>query len=299
MSLLAQVRKKLGHTSYEWLPQSYLNTGDPLLNGVLGQEKRGIPYGCMVEIAGMPSNGKTALAIDVASAAQADGAVVVWADFENSFDPEWVERRGLKCGGPSGDKSHFELIQPYVGKFGKGTTKEERLVTGEELLAEIEQTLRAHHQKKPKGKLLLAIDSVTAILPEDEAVAGIIGQNMGTSMALPKLLGRICRRWIALARNYNCIVVWINQLREKPGAWGDPTYTTGGNALPFYCHIRVRMRRVKGGRMTNMGRVVGVKGILSNVKNKAGGVEGADCGFKIFFDGHTKFLTAADVKGDA
>jgi len=81
--------------------------------------------------------------------------------------------------------------------------------------------------------------------------------------------------------------------------FGSPYYTPGGNALKFYCHSRVRVQRTKGGKVLRMGQQVGIQGVIINVKNKAGGVEGAKIGYKIYFDGPTEFLPTERLKRGA
>ena len=124
---------------------------------------------------------------------------------------------------------------------------------------------------------------------------------MRTQMALPQFLGKLLRRWTGLFESYNVLGVFINQVRIAPGvAFGNPEYTPGGKALKFYCHIRSIVRRTKGGRLMKSGKIVGLKGIITNLKNKAGGVEGSRCGYKIYFDGKrsTKWVDAAMLKAE-
>ena len=304
--ILNKIRTALDRQGADWHPRFYLKTGNKYLDGVLGDPEKGLVYGKIIEVSGKPSNGKTALAIDIAAAGQAEGAYVIWIDFENSFDqPEvpgktsWYERRGLEC---HRDSDKFCLIQPYAGKFKTTTIKDgvkstkimKRLSTAEELIEEAEQVLEAVAGKDQR--VVLVVDSVTAMLPEDQAAAGITNQSMKTEQALPKLLGYLLRRWVALLQEKNALAIFINQLRTKPGiSFGDPDYTPGGNALPFYCHVRVRARR-KGKRLLSHGKPTGVQGILVNVKNKAGGEEGAECGFQLFWDGRSKFFNAKELK---
>lgn len=294
------IRKKLGRLTHEWAPRIYLNTGNTFLNSVLGQEDKGLVYGKIIEIAGMPSNGKSALAIDIAAVAQADGAHVVWIDHENSFDQprtsadeSWPSRRGLAC---SEEEKKFYLIKPYVGKF-KGES-ESRLSTAQELMEEAEAIMSVIYLKDHDCKIVIVNDSVAAMLPEDEAASGLSGQNFKTSMSLPVMLGHLMRRWTGILQQYNAMAIFINQLRHKPMAFGDPVYTPGGNAIPFYAHVRVRVKRVKGGRIIQKNKsdkMIGVRAVIKNIKNKAGGVEGAECGCKILFNGTSKFVAAKDV----
>lgn len=307
---LSRIRSKLGRLTHERKPTGFMDLGEDL-NSVLGDPDRGLAWGKIVEIAGMPSNGKTVIAIDIAASAQAQEAHVIWNDFENSFDQpiepngtDWYSRRGLIChrGDPKrGIKpaDNFTLIQPYVGRFGK--EKEDRLVTAEELIEECEGVMAAVHRKKPGKPILIITDSVTAMLPDEEAVAGLTGQNMRTNMALPFFMGKLLRRWTALLQNFDASAIFINQLRTNPAAYfGDGSYTPGGNALPFYAHVRIRMKRIgKGGRMLKNGKLIGIKGLLINYKNKAGGVEGLKVGYKIFNSGKSRFMEASVIEKEA
>lgn len=286
--LLAIVRKKLEHVPDNLREKTWLDLKNPHLNAVLGDPKKGLFWGQIIEVAGKQSNGKSALAYDLAATAQATGALVHWVDFENSFSEEWASKRGLK-------PAEVALLQPYVGRFGKA--REKRLCTAQELLSEQEAILRAAYDRDKTIRQFIVVDSVAAMLVEEEGEAGLSGQNMRTNVALPFFLGKLLRRWISFLREVNAIALFINQLRTKPGmAFGDPDYSPGGNALPFYAHSRVRMRRVKSGRVLERGKMAGVKGVLVNHKNKAGGIEGWEIGFKIMFNGVSKFVTAADVR---
>lgn len=306
------IRKKAGRLSYIKAPRAFLDTGSTYLNRVLGREKEGLVYGKIHEIAGMPSNGKTLLLIDLAAMAQKDGAHIIWFDSEYSFDPDWVASRGLEC---TEDSPNFTLVQNYVvqgkplmrkskktgrmvqrrsKKTGELLFEPGRLVFGEELVEECEALMEYHHNQG-KPKMVVVIDSVAAILPEDEGSVGMSKQHMGTDMSLSKLLSKMMRKWVGLAATYNAMVLLINQLRMKPASFGDPSYTMGGNGIPFYAHVRVRVNRGAKSRMKSKGgRVLGIKAIMVNTKNKAGGVEGDRCAAKFFISGHAKF---AEAKG--
>jgi recombination protein RecA len=287
---LEKIRKKLGHLTMEWQENSWLDTGVPDLNQVLGHRERGIPYGRIMEVSGLESQGKTALVLSLAALAQRDDAGIVWADFENSFDEQWAVQRGLDPASAS-----LVLIQPYVGTFSG--EKEPRMATAQEICAEAEMSL-AVLRKKHK-KLLLAIDSIPSMLTDGEAVAGLEGHNMRISMDLPMFLSRLMRRWVGLAQSQNALVILVNQLRQSPATrYGDPWYTPGGNAVRFYSHIRVRLRRAKGGRLLKKGKQVGIQGIITNHKNKAGGLERSTVGYKLLFDGPIQFVSASSLERD-
>ena len=276
------IRKKLGHCSMAWEPETWLNTGDPDLNKVVGHRDKGIPYGRLTELSGLESHGKTALALTIAALAQLDGARIIWTDVENSWDPEWAKVRGL-------DPSKVELIQPYVGTFGK--EKEKRLATAQELCGETEALIEMRGKFR---KQLVVVDSLASLLTEGESAAGIEDQNMRTRMDLPMFLGSLLRRWVGHAQVYNAHIILINQLRQNPLVkFGSPWYTPGGNAPRFYSHIRLRVR--KTGMLKETGKIVGVQGILKATKNKAGGEEGAEIGYKIFKQGPIEFCPAKYV----
>jgi RecA/RadA recombinase len=317
--VLSQIRSKLKHLSLKSSPKLWLQTNIPDLNRVIGHADLGIPYGRIMEISGLESNGKTAISLALAALAQSDGAHVVWADFETSFAADWAILRGLaacpackgegiiktgkeavKCSdcvdvGERGlglNKNKITLLQPYVGVFG--AEKEPRLPTGPELLQECEDVIKL--VSKRHDRLMLVVDSLPAIIPEGEAVVGIDETNMRTNMDLPMLLGRVLRRWVGMAMAHNMSIVLINQLRQNPMArFGDPWYTPGGNAPRFYSHVRVRVRRVKNSKIVQSGKLVGIKGVIRATKNKVGGIEGADCGFRLLYHGPIEFVPTAQV----
>jgi RecA/RadA recombinase len=235
----------------------------------------------------MESNGKTALALSLAALAQQDGATIHWGDFESSFDPEWAAKRGL-------DPTKVMVFQPYVGKFDG--EKEARLCTAQEQCQEIEASVA---QRKTQ-KQVIVVDSLTSMLVEGEASAGLTGRNLKSAMSHPVFLGGLLRRWVGLSQSYSALIILINQLRQNPmNRFGDPWYTPGGNAPRFYSHIRVKLHRTKGGRILQGGKLIGIQGIMTCKKNKVGGTEGAQVGYKMLFDGPVEFLPAKDLKKDS
>ncbi|MDE2104403.1 MAG: hypothetical protein KGL39_44605 [Patescibacteria group bacterium] len=291
------IRRKLGHYTTVATTRDWLNTGSRRLNATLGSRELGIPYGKMLELHGWESHGKTLLMTFLMARAQKDGATVGLLDAENAYDPEWAKRMGL-------DTDRVYLFQPRVGRFSQSRGESgERLQTAEELCAEVEAWMDNESRKNPGGKVFLGVDSVTAFLPRDEAEAGLENQNMSTKVGLAKFMKQLLRRWTAVALTNNVMMVFINQLMMRPGvSFGNPEATAGGNALKFFCAVRAKVHRVKGGRMIKSGAVVGVKAVVTNVKNKAGGasVEGKTCGFKYYFDsGSWRFVSAEDLRREA
>lgn len=285
---LSLIRKKLKHFTTEKTVKYWLDTGSPLLNRVFGSEDKGLPYGKMYELSGFESMGKTALMKKLGGVAQRDGAKIGWVDLENSWDPEWAMALGL-------NPDEVYLFKPQIGTFGKET--EERQHTAEELLTEVEEWVKKRGRENPDGRIFCCIDSIAAMLTEEEAAGGIEDQNMRTKVSLATFLSQLLRRWVALVANYNVMLIFINQLRVAPGAWGNPEYTPGGNAVRLYASVRVRMRR-KSKKLLKGGKAIGIKGVMSNWKNKAGGGsrEGLQMGYKLYFNGRIKYVEAEEVK---
>lgn len=316
---LLAIRKKLSHMAMKWEPSEWLATGIPELNEVMGHAQLGLPFGRMIEVTGWESNGKSAVVLAIAGLAQRAGAHVIWGDVENSFEPDWARQRGLLrceickgklparltckfCGydpnlkGSTGcglDESRLTLIQPYVGMFG--TEKVPRLSTAQELCVEIEESMQF---RRKTNKSIVVIDSIAALLTEIEGKAGISGSNLSTKMDLPSFMGRLLRRWVGLAQVHNAMIILINQLRSGPAKYGDPTYAPGGNAPRFYSHVRVRIKRVPNSKIIHAGKTIGIKGTVRAVKNKTGGVEGAEYGFRLLYKGALEFVPVKDVKSE-
>jgi len=284
------VRRKLKHhnTEGEHTPL-WMDTGEPELHRVLGSPK-GIPYGRMIELSGNESQGKTLLAIQLAAVAQQEKAYVGWMPLEDPFDGDWAATCGL-------DPDKLGMFDSYIGKFGK--EDEERLVYAEELFEEAETWMKNIHIKKPGAKIFLGIDSLAAIVTELEDDAGITGQNMRTNFSTPSFLSKLLRRWAARAKVYNAMIVMINQLRNKPNAFGNPEYTPGGKAVKFHCSVRAQMRRVGDqGKIRQNGKIIGIKGLLYNLKNKTGqgSIEGEVCGYKLYYNGGAKFVPEKEIR---
>lgn len=287
-SEVSKIRAKLGHLTMQWTPAAWLDTGFPDVNEVMGNRDKGIPYGRIIELHGLPSGGKSAIALMLAALSQRqDNGVVIMGDFETSFDPEWSTKRGL-------DPSKVLLFQPYVGMFGK--EKEARLISAPELCTEIEACIRS--QSAHKRKSVVILDSLTSMLPEGEALAGLEDHNLRVKMELPLFLGSLLRRWVGLAQSCSSLVILVNQLRQNPmQKWGSKWYTPGGSAPLFYSHIRVKVRRARKGQILDAKKkVVGIRGILRCVKNKVGGTEGAEIGYSMMYNGPMQFMPVKDIE---
>ena len=290
---IAKIRKGLKRVKDD-SSITYLNTGSPYLNAVIGDPVHGIPFGRIIEISGEESHGKTALALELAGMAQRNnGAVVIMYDAEGSFGAKWAEARGV-C-----TSKGFHLVQTYMVKEKNGGRHE---LDSAEIFTELRMLVELLHNQAPGRPIVLIVDSIASLVTPRESSKDIEDFSMRETADLAMFMSQLMRKWAPKCRNNNVLMICINQLRTRPGmSFGDPRYTPGGKALPFYASVRVRMARVKGGTVLHDGEPIGAKGIISNMKNKTAR-EKAKCGFKIFFDleGNTpsQYLDEKEIKRD-
>ncbi len=300
------IRNGLGHYAAIKPVQLWLDANEPLLHRVLGSEERGLAYGKMGEIAGWESMGKTWLLLYLAVCAQHDDALVILVMLENRLDKRWARLIGLRT-------KDIVLIEPYLkekpkpAKWDKMTPKAKRIWLARnetEDFASIEELSKemitvVKKARKHWDKIFVGVDSIAAMVTLKEAEAGETNANMNTNNDLSRFLSRTLKQWALRAETQNAMFVFTNQLRVKPGVrFGNPEYTTGGNAVRLYTSWRVKIYRAKGGRMKNGSKTVGIKGFIHNFKNKVGGgsIEDAKIAYKFFFDRPLKFLEADDLE---
>ena len=292
------IKKKLGYKTYAEPPKHWLNTGDEYCNKVLGSKKLGVAYGKLLLRAGQPSSGKSAIAAWLVGLAQADGAEAAWVDGENSWDPQHVSHQGV-------DPDKVAVFRPEYGEFGYKKKKDKRVIkeeveAAEDVFNRVEIWMKLQRKQNPDGKLIVVVDSTTSFAPEEELMAGLQDQNMRTKVSPAVFLNNVSKRWIGLALHTNALVILISQLRTNPGQmFGEKDYVPGGKGLGFYSSVVVWMRRVKGGEILRHGRQIGVKGLMSNKKNKAGGgsIERKKCGYAShFYKNKWQFIDAKKIK---
>ena len=211
-----------------------ISTGSISLD--LGLGGKGLPRGRIVEIYGPESSGKTTLALHVAANAQKEGGICAFVDAEHALDPSYARKLGVRL-------DDLLVSQPD---------------TGEQAL-EITETL-----VRSNAVDVVIIDSVAALVPRAE-IEGEMGDSFVglharlMSQGMRKLTGAIARS--------NCLVIFINQIREKIGVmFGSPETTTGGRALKFYSSVRLDIRRI--GQLKDGDVVVGNRTRVTVVKNK-------------------------------
>ena len=211
-----------------------ISTGTLSLDLALGG--RGLPRSRVVEIFGPESSGKTTLALTVAANAQKDGGVAAFIDAEHALDPSWAKRLGVNL-------DELLVSQPD---------------TGEQALEICEMLVRSNAVD------VIVIDSVAALIPRAE----IEGEMGDTHVALQaRLMSQALRKLTGAIAKSGCLVIFINQLREKIGVmFGSPEVTPGGRALKFYSSVRIDIRRI--GAIKDSDIVIGSRVRARVVKNK-------------------------------
>jgi recombination protein RecA len=214
-------------------PVAAIPTGSLDLDLALGVG--GIPMGRITEVYGPEGAGKTSLALSVIAQAQQQGGTAAYIDTEHALDLHWATSAGV-------DLSRLVLCRPEHG----------------------EQALQVASLLIDSGAVaVLVLDSIAALVPKAELAAEIGERLPGVqanllSQALRQLCGPIARRGTA--------VMVTNQLRQRAGAPGSPTYTAGGRALGYYASVRLDLRRLRA--LTEGGRVVGSRLRVLVAKNK-------------------------------
>lgn len=185
-------------------------TGSMTLDLALGVG--GYPRGRIIEIYGQESSGKTTLAIHAIAEAQKLGGLAAIIDAEHAFDPAYAEDLGV-------DLSRLWISQPD---------------NGEQALDIVEDLIRS------SAIDLVVIDSVAALTPKGE-IDGEMGENKIGLHA--RLMSQALRKLASVISKTKTTCIFINQLREKIGAYGNPEVTTGGNALKYYASVRIDIRK--------------------------------------------------------
>ncbi len=215
---LGQIEKSFGKGAIMKLNEETAAVRDGLSTGALSLDialgGTGIPRGRIVEFFGPESSGKTTLALHVAASAQRAGGVAAVVDAEHALDPTWAKRCGVKL-------EELLVSQPD---------------TGEQAMEIVEMLVRSNAVD------CIIVDSVAALVPKAE-LEGEMGQSHVGLQA--RLMSQALRKLTGIVAKSKCIVIFINQIREKIGVmFGNPETTPGGRALKFYSSLRVDIRRV-------------------------------------------------------
>ena len=197
----------------------------------------GYPRGRVVEIFGPESSGKTTLTLHAIAEAQKSGGIAAFIDAEHAFDREYAQNLGI-------DIDNLIISQPDNG----------------------EQALEITDNLIRSGAIdIVVVDSVAALTPKSEIEGEMGDSKMGLHA---RLMSQALRKLTSSISKSQCTVIFINQLREKIGVmFGNPETTTGGNALKFYCSVRLDIRRSTQIKNSNS-EVLGNKTKVKVVKNK-------------------------------
>ena len=237
---MAQIEKTYGKGSIMRLGDNTrvlveaIPTGSLALDLALGIG--GVPRGRIVEIYGPESSGKTTLALHIAAEAQKRGGEVAFIDAEHALDPTYARALGV-------DIDNMLISQPDTGEQG---------------LEICEALVRS-------GALdVIVVDSVAALVPRAEIEGDMGDAHVGL---LARLMSQALRKLAGSISKTNCVVIFINQLREKVGVlYGNPEVTTGGRALKFYSSVRIDVRRIEA--IKSGGEIIGNRTRAKVVKNK-------------------------------
>ena len=196
----------------------------------------GVPKGRIIEVYGPESSGKTTLALHIVAEAQKRGGEVAFIDAEHALDPSYARALGV-------DIDSMLISQPDTGEQG---------------LEICEALVRS-------GALdVVVVDSVAALTPRAEIEGDMGDSHVGL---LARLMSQALRKLAGSIAKTNCIVIFINQLREKVGVmYGNPEVTTGGRALKFYASVRIDVRRIEA--IKNGTELIGNRTRAKIVKNK-------------------------------
>ena len=240
-SALAQIEKQYGKGSVMKLgdTSAHMNietvpTGSISLDIALGLG--GVPKGRIVEIYGPESSGKTTVALHMVAEVQKRGGIAGFIDAEHALDPVYAKNIGV-------DIDNLYISQPDNG----------------------EQALEITETMVRSGAVdIVIVDSVAALVPKAEIDGDMGDSHVGLQA---RLMSQALRKLTAVISKSNCIVIFINQLREKVGVmFGNPETTTGGRALKFYSSIRMDVRRIESLKLG--GEIVGNRTRIKVVKNK-------------------------------
>ena len=209
-------------------------TGAHTLDIALGG---GLPKGRIIEIYGPESSGKTTLALHAIAEAQKAGGVAAFVDAEHALDPTYSDALGV-------DIANLLVSQPD---------------TGESALEIVDQLVRS------AAVDIVVVDSVAALTPRAE----IEGEMGDTQVGLQaRLMSKALRKIAGNIGKSGCTVIFLNQLRQKIGVtYGSPEVTTGGNALKFYCSVRLDIRRIQTLKKGSEGEY-GIRAKVKVAKNK-------------------------------
>lgn len=238
---LGQIEKQFGKGSVMRLGENtgmnieHIPTGSIGLDLALGIG--GLPRGRIIEIYGPESSGKTTVALHIIAEAQKAGGEAAFIDAEHALDPRYAKKLGVNI-------NNLLVSQPDCG---------------EDALSIADALARS-------GAIdVIVIDSVAALVPRQEIDGDMGASHVGLQA---RLMSQAMRKLSGVIAKNNCVVVFINQLRDKVGVmYGSPEVTSGGNALKYYASVRIDVRKKEALKLAN-GEIYGNHVKVKVVKNK-------------------------------
>ncbi len=240
-SALKQIEKQYGAGAVMRLGENRHLNIDAISTGSLTLDLAtgigGLPKGRIVEIFGPESSGKTTLALHCIAECQKQGGVAAFVDAEHALDPVYAGNLGV-------DIDSLLVSQPDYG----------------------EQALEITEQLVRSGAVdIIVVDSVAALVPRTEIDGEMGDSHVGLHA---RLMSQAMRKLTGAINKSNCLIVFINQLREKVGVvYGNPEVTTGGRALKFYSSMRIDVRKAEAIKAAGS-EVIGTRTKVKIVKNK-------------------------------
>ncbi len=240
LNAIEQIRSKFGEGAIMRFGDARKTNVDAVSTGCLSLDIAfgigGVPRGRIIEIYGPESSGKTTLAQHIVAEVQKTGGIAAFVDAEHALDPDYAVKIGVNI-------KDMLLSQPD---------------SGEQALEIVETLVRSNAVD------VIVVDSVAALVPQKEIEGDMGDQHMGLQA---RLMSQALRKLTAAIAKTKTVVIFINQIRNKIGVFfGNPETTTGGNALKFYCSVRVEIRRaaqIKQGE-----KIIGNRVKVKIVKNK-------------------------------
>ncbi len=235
-----QIKQKFGDNSIMKFGEARTSDVDAVPTGSISLDIAlgvgGMPRGRIIEVFGPEASGKTTLAQHIIAEVQKQGGIAAFIDAEHALDPDYARKIGV-------DVDNLFISQPD---------------TGEQALEILETLVRSN------GVDVVVVDSVAALVPKAEIEGEMGDSHMGLQA---RLMSQALRKLTGIVSKTHTVVIFINQIRQKIGVFfGNPETTTGGNALKFYCSVRVEVRRsaqIKQGE-----KIIGNRVKVKVVKNK-------------------------------
>lgn len=240
LEAITQIKQRFGEGSIMRLGEAKTMEIEAISTGCLSIDLAlgvgGVPRGRIIEIFGPESSGKTTLAQHIVAEVQKNGGIAAYVDAEHALDPDYAEKIGVKV-------DELFISQPD---------------TGEQALEIVETLVRSN------GVDVIVVDSVAALTPKAE----IEGEMGDTHVGLQaRLMSQALRKLAGIVSKSNTTVIFINQIRHKIGImFGNPETTPGGNALKFYCSVRIEIRRAA--QIKQGDQIIGNRVKVKIVKNK-------------------------------